>query len=198
MKINKAFTDYYDWAEHLDQIPNDVVYVRTPMVQQNPLGERPGLLCYFIENRRSFRAVIDPTPEEKIVVSDTIYTVIKDDSGRKKIVKSSSDPEVLELSRKVGQPVFKIHNVIHSYNWATKRKDGELEYIIIVDRKIPILSEYGFPQEIGAEAIFGKIDYFVRNLKYDNPDVSVSTPMGNKEKIVSHGFDLRQSFRHRK
>jgi hypothetical protein len=40
MKINKAFTDYYDWVEQLDPIPNDVVYVRTPMVQPNPLDTR--------------------------------------------------------------------------------------------------------------------------------------------------------------
>lgn len=205
MHIKSPFVDYYDWVQNIDPIPGDVVYDRSPMAQSNPLGERPNLfgykpelLCYFsdfsLPNRldRKFE-------QEYIVVSDALYVRHFDSEFKKKVLtKTNSNPEsILALSRMVGQPVFRIADVIHSYNWGETRKFGESERITIVDRKIPILADYGFPKIEDSHVMFSKIDYFVRNLKYENPDITPATPMENKDKIVSHGFDLKQSFRHR-
>ena len=71
-------------------------------------------------------------------------------------------------------------------------------YVALVDRTIPKLQDYGFPKEITAEDIAASADYFVRNLIHEVPDQAPINPMSEKEKILAHGFDLTQSFRHRK
>ncbi len=61
--------------------------------------------------------------------------------------------------------------------------------------EIPILSYFRFFGVIPAEEIWIEISAFIGWLK-DHPEIP--NKQSNKEKIVSHGFDLKKSFRHRK
>jgi hypothetical protein len=95
-------------------------------------------------------------------------------------------PEVLELSRKVGAPVF-------TFDHKSWRND-----IVHVDGNIPILGTMGVPALIPAEQLYQDIAYFIGNTIKLSPDMMPATVMTDKEKIAAAGFDLKQSFRHRK
>lgn len=92
----------------------------------------------------------------------------------------------IELSRLVGAPVFKID----SYTRGT----------VTIAEHVPNLGELGFPAIYPADQIFQDISYFMANQIKESPDVAPvgKPPQSNKEKIEAHGFDYKQSFRHRK
>ena len=69
---------------------------------------------------------------------------------------------------------------------------------IVIDKNIPILQEYGINHYIQPEQLYQDIAYYVSNKMVTSPDLEVHDNMTDKEKIVQHGFDLKQSFRHRK
>lgn len=93
------------------------------------------------------------------------------------------EPIGLEISKKIREPVF------------TFRESGRS---IVVDSEIPRLSEIGFPAFESPEQLYQNISYFMANTINDSPDMMPRTHMSDKERIVQHGFDLKQSFRHRK
>ena len=94
-----------------------------------------------------------------------------------------SEP-LLELSRKVGAPVF-------SFDTSYRTDD------IIVDGEIPILGNIGFPSKMKSQQLYQDIAYFLGNVMKLSPDMMPATTMTDKEKVLQHGFDGRVSFRHR-
>ena len=99
----------------------------------------------------------------------------------------NNNPIYTEISRVVGTPVFTIID-------NTYYKEG---YDIRVDKNIPILKDYGIPALISAEQMYQDLSYFVGNTIRGSPDLIVHDNMSDKEKTLQHGFDLKQSFRHR-
>jgi hypothetical protein len=93
-------------------------------------------------------------------------------------------PAVLELSRKVGAPVFTFES---SYRHQTAKVDGN----------VPILATMGIPALIPAEQLYQDIAYFLGNTMKGSPDMMPPTVQTDKEKIAAAGFDLKASFRHR-
>lgn len=91
---------------------------------------------------------------------------------------------ILELTRLLSQPVLKIyHN----------------RYAVLVDKNIPRLTEYGFHNNIDAEQLYQNLEYWFGNLRHTpSPDLAPPVTLSDKDRIVQHGFDLKQSFRHRK
>lgn len=62
--------------------------------------------------------------------------------------------------------------------------------------RTPKLGELGFVQYYSPEQLYQELAMFISNeLK---PFVDPPSPMSNIEKVVSHGFDKKASFRHRK
>jgi hypothetical protein len=94
------------------------------------------------------------------------------------------------LSKFIQQPVFLINRV--GYDFTIKK------HRIVIDKNIPVLSEYGVAHYIQPEQLYQDIAYYVSNKMVLSPDLEVHDNMTDKEKIVQHGFDLKQSFRHRK
>ena len=70
--------------------------------------------------------------------------------------------------------------------------------IMEVNEFVPNLGIHKIAHYYPAEQIYQDIEYFLTNTMHENPDNSPPTKMVDSEKIVSHGFDIRQSFRHRK
>jgi hypothetical protein len=101
---------------------------------------------------------------------------------------NSHAPELVKLSRLIDAPVFVISN--SQFNTP--------EGCIRIESEIPILKDYGIPQIFTPQQLYQDISYFVGNTINESPDLAPPTSMGNSEKIVQHGFDLKQSFRHRK
>ena len=98
--------------------------------------------------------------------------------------------DLLSISRDLDAPVFMISSI---------RSDGR-KFHFYINKKIPTLSNYGFASVISPEQMYQNIEYFISNLINECPDLAPipKPPMTNKEKILSHGFDLKKSFRHRK
>lgn len=99
------------------------------------------------------------------------------------------DSRLIELSRKVGAPVFVIDRL--SRNW---RRDG---YTIGVDPLCPILKDLGMASLVPAEQMYQELAYFMGNTMHPSPDVKPPVEVSNRDKILAAGFDLKQSFRHR-
>jgi len=91
-----------------------------------------------------------------------------------------SDPRLIEISREIQAPVFCLC------------PDG-------VEGDVPILGNLGIPSIISAEQIYQDLSYFMGNIINEVPDLQPAgkPPMTDKERILSHGFDMKASFRHR-
>lgn len=94
-------------------------------------------------------------------------------------------PEVLALSRQVNAPVF---------TFTSSFRNNKVN----VDGNVPILSTMGIPALIPAEQLYQDIAYFLGNTMKGSPDLMPATAQTDKEKILSAGFDIKASFRHRK
>jgi hypothetical protein len=98
-------------------------------------------------------------------------------------------PILTEIARMVGAPVY----CINSVRWTTDKK-----YQITVDQNIPVLANYDIPTIISPEQLYQDLSYYVANTMHPSPDLIVNDNQSNREKILGHGFDVKQSFRHRK
>lgn len=94
------------------------------------------------------------------------------------------DSALIELSKKVGHPVYIIKEIV----------GGQ----IYIESKIPKLLDYGIPSILPSTLIYQDLVYFLSNVLKDSPDMQPPIKMDDKLKIASHGFDLVKSFRHRK
>lgn len=93
----------------------------------------------------------------------------------------------LELSQKIKQPVFKI---LGDY-YLNRRQ-------VAIDSEIPILADTGIQSLVDPYQMYQDIAYFIGNTLIENPDIAPPVVVGEKDRIVAHGFDLKQSFRHRR
>jgi len=99
--------------------------------------------------------------------------------------------DLVELSRKLNAPVFCIRG--SHYNWETKQSG------MMIDGDIPILANLGIPKIISPEQMYQNLSYFLGNTINGNPDAMPigRPPLTDKERVLSHGFDTKESFRHR-
>lgn len=95
-----------------------------------------------------------------------------------------------EISRRIKQPVFVIDSFHYGWTSGTTTFD--------IQENIPILQNLQFTKFYGPEQLYQEIAYYISNKMVDSPDLVVNNNMTDKEKIVQHGFDYKQSFRHRK
>jgi hypothetical protein len=93
-----------------------------------------------------------------------------------------------DIARIIGSPVYCVDRIQRGY------KDIEVH----IDPNIPILANYEIPTIISPEQLYQDLSYYVANTMHPSPDLIVNDNQTDKEKIAGHGFDLKQSFRHRK
>jgi hypothetical protein len=91
-------------------------------------------------------------------------------------------PEAGALSKRLKAPVFKFDN----------------HYSTRVYGRCPLLSEYGIPPVLEPEQAYQEISMFLMSVVNESPDSMPRAEMTNVQKVESHGFDKRISFRHRK
>lgn len=102
--------------------------------------------------------------------------------------------KMIDAHNIINQPVFVIE-----YPHTKMMQFGDF----IIDNNItryyiPLLSETGLPSIYPAEQIYQDISYFMGNEMKSTPDIKPPVEISNDNKIEGHGFDLKQSFRHRK
>jgi len=98
---------------------------------------------------------------------------------------------LIELSRLVGTPIF----IINGMRWVEDKKIRKLS--ISVEGTAPHVGNMGLASIYPAEQIYQDLNYFLTNKMQASPDVMPRSVQTDKEKISQHGFDLKQSFRHR-
>lgn len=92
-------------------------------------------------------------------------------------------PQSVALSKRLKAPVFKF--------------DSHHGYPRVYGR-YPLLSEYGIPSVLQPEQAYQEISMFLMSVVNEAPDSMPRTEMSSVQKVESHGFDKRISFRHRK
>lgn len=218
MIIKSRFKDYYDYVAHIYGGGDpSIVYVRepfTPMVD----GYRNSVDVPY-DNKTIFdydHYLIGKFGDKRfkwLSVNGCQYLIV---SGRQnfgwQVITEENHPEIwkflskpspwfakqkkkatdyfgvfrnsnLDISKAVKAPVF-------TFNFC----DG----LVVVDSEIPTLQDIGFDKIIKPEQLYQDISYFIVNVMKESPDMMPPTKMTDKEKIQQHGFDLKQSFRHRK
>lgn len=212
MKIKSKFKDYYDYVAHAYGWADEkITYVRDRFPHTGD-----GLKSFFINfsgdilspPSRFSRNVIDhefkwvivagkyylilaPAYTEDWFLYSPTHPVAKELMDSPSMYLGFEDNRLIELSRVLKAPVFCIKGT--NYNWRAKRIDVEVNY------DIPNLGELGFASIISPEQMYQDISYFMGNVIHISPDMmpEPNPAMTDKERILSHGFDLRASFRHR-
>jgi hypothetical protein len=102
----------------------------------------------------------------------------------------------IAISKKLDRfvPVFIIENC-ERLSTSRRTYDWRYEYEINVDVHLDSL---GFACMRSAEQAYQEIETYIVNVLRVNPDKAVPVQVADKDKINQHGFDLKQSFRHRK
>lgn len=214
MKIHSSFKDYYD---HIGNMygggdPN-ILYLRKPLV--NPSlpdiqlrgnfntyhtrfkGYSVAWLCVNAHYYMCLKLDMSDIDDPWIVFSEKnfpeIWNIVKEENQRytgagiftrrdTTYYCGSYSEELLKASRILKAPVFFLY-------------DG---YYNPICEYIPKLGDMGFATVKTPEQMYQETAYFLGNLMHESPDLAKPSIMDDKQKIQSHGFDLKQSFRHRK
>lgn len=213
MIIKSPFKDYYDFVAHqFGGGDPRVVYVRNRL---KPLYHTAGqaypdslvvnteYLCEDDMRPQEFRYGIDFTKCSWLVICGKRYLLVEEnlydlnskpqmyseEKNRKRYIGSLSRAFV-DVAKQLRTPVFIVESIGYS------RKVGRSH--VLVSTEIPILKNTGIASLISPYQMYQDIAYFVGNTLNDNPDITPPASVGEKDRIVGHGFDLKQSFRHRK
>lgn len=222
MRILSKFKDYYDFAQpYYDGGENTVTFIREQKTYEKDLDKF--LVKDFSANQRIAwkhpQAYVD-FPEIEEAFGGSIYAeqyfiaVVDQLVSFHKITLDPNQPEDFYFSTERGVKVLKINRYRSNKNTIPEilktsdyKKVVELQHefgspIILIrfvsNKKIkivvnPILMEYKINHLLGdSKQIYQEIEMWLTN--YNNK--IVESNITDKEKIVSHGFDKKTSFRH--
>lgn len=105
------------------------------------------------------------------------------------------DPLLINACGEVKHPIFVITSIEHK---TTTWRDENITTVLKIDENIPVLKDLGFSSIMKPEILYQEIEYFISNVLRENPDIKPPVEISDKHKIPQHGFDVKQSFRHRK
>ena len=225
MKIISPFKDYYDYLIHQYGEDKSIIYHRNHIVANDTISKeckkvlrsipyyskyssqgednlRFRWLCvcgkYYLLVARGYEKTISGykySPYHLVTEKD-IIDIRSDYSGgfsRNKIdtnyLVGFESPKLIEIHKFLKTPVF------------TWDGYGFGDYDVIDNQtryRIPKLADYGIPSVLPPETIYTRLEYFLVNVMKDAPDSKPPVEIIDKYKITGHGFDLKQSFRHRK
>lgn len=201
MKLISRYRDFYDHISHIFGVDEKIVYVRDVIPHTEVISSViPGYrkLCEFKHH------LVHGEVTTIIVIVDKMYFVVRTSGGERVVDpygrtinsryffrdKSHTDPEmILSFTKKVGVPVYRINRI---------RSEGD-KLVATIDSKTPRISDIsGLVGMLDAQQTYQSIAYAIANQLKPSPDTSPPIEIDDKYKIVAAGFDLKQSFRHRK
>lgn len=91
---------------------------------------------------------------------------------------------VVELSKALKAPVFMFTR--------------PYSYTFEVSKHVPSLASMGMQAVVDPQSMYRDLEFFINNVLRDSPDLAPPVQVSDKDRVVQHGFDLKQSFRHRK
>lgn len=197
MRIISKFKDYYDHISHIYGIDDRVIYTRTPFPDGTKLdtegirriatyGSNVGVSHRWISVCAKYYLIReDHLKQKRELITEQHPDYPKYVERRfglsKNWLNHDESPELMRMSKDLNAPVFAI---------------GPFGLVL----EIPKLGELGFSKIIPPEQMYQGIEYFLSSKIKDSPDITPAPkpPMTDKERILSHGFDAKVSFRHRK
>lgn len=135
-------------------------------------------------------------PKEYLVISDELEDLLLDELtswGQEKLNLNTPRQYLVDLHKIANSPII----MIMSNNYMPAPKQMRQ---FLIDADIPNLSTIkGFAKRYSKEQVYQDISYWIANILNESPDVQPQgrPPQSDKEKILSHGLDLKRSFRHR-
>ena len=213
MRIVSKFKDYYDYISHEFGEDPGVVYLRkslTPAQQRaipansgfaNNLADIVGRhgatidhsLVFVVVGCRVFpfiRSIPAPFQRQPIVEKVELVSAkhealfLRDHRSRKPKPLYPEVPDnrrLAEIIRLVGAPVFCLHQ-----SW----------YRCVVDERVPVLADWGFPSILPATEAWQSIYTTLTSVLRADPDKAPPVALANDDRVVKAGFDLKTSFRH--
>lgn len=203
MKIISRVKDYYDYLQGVYGVDEKLVLDRTDFYKPTfeSYWNEPEKICFFICDKLIECLYLPKT--KSLLFGDAIKAVSE------KIEKSwhrLEDDDTYKYDKKNGDDKWSRDRYIY-FKFTDKNYDvnDRFNCPIIVYRhsdrnldtkveghKFPVLQDFGFGKIIPAETMWINLSNWL-----SKPKPLVDT-MTNKEKILSHGFDLKDSFRNTK
>lgn len=138
-----------------------------------------GFTEFHIINTKDDVEVIEKlTKYQKYAWQNSIKRELSDYLGTKSDI-------LVDISMKIDQPVYIIGDIYNNHD-------------VVIESRIPVLEELGFASIIKPELLYQEIAYYISNVMVESADIKPPTIVSNKDRIQQYGFDLKQSFRHRK
>lgn len=196
MKIHSNFYDYYDYCQYDNDVPLDIVFRRV----DDTFPEKDGKARFlYVKKNNGFKVCED----YQMTIGKFVHTGVIVICGRPfylgeddKILPyytcfedstNNVNPKIHDITAALKVPVLLFTNTFSSHGGGP-----------IVHHFHPCLKEFGLDKIVPPEKMYFEIETYLRTVAHPNPDLMPPVSMSDKEKIVSHGFDNKQSFRHRK
>jgi len=187
MRIISKYKDYYDYLQGIYGVDQNKIFIRKNILKEEDLNldfEKEKYYYYaFAINHKIYSLVrtaegIYPISEEVLKRLGVEY--LEWDSAFRYYSKINHSPtDINKVTRK--PIVLSWNNLWHELNWI-KDKD-------------PLMKSFSFHKILSAKELYIEVESFFGWIK-DNPPIPDNQT--DEEKILSHGFDLKISFRHRK
>lgn len=216
MIIKSPFTDYYDHAAFLYGMPDpSVVYPREPLPDDARIPDAS--FVFGLNN-----SVLRNTYVKLIVVVGYMYLVKKRDE-RWRVFGINTFPEYFIGTEEFEKRTKNFGPYRGQFGFPQARsvitdRQGKYDHVAfqtcrdlkmpvfaisqfgthgVIEQEVPKLGDYGIPSVLPPEQVFQMIEYFLMNSINESPDTMPRSEMADIDKVVSHGFDKKISFRHR-
>ncbi len=179
--IGKFKKDYDNQATgfHTGIAVDDKYRLHSSLLIKDSLYGNTYVSDFLILNGKSYPLVLASTYPHKYALADETNTINKSRFYHKQ----TNDVDLVKLSKLVGRHAF-IFSSGHSYY-----HEGSCSVL----GEFPNLEEIGLAKIIDPLTMYTETVNFISSHFTDTGEVA--TVMDNKSKIVSHGFDLKTSFR---
>lgn len=220
MKIISPFKDYYDYVAHLYGVDDTIVYVRkefgeSVIVDTYKEFNKCGIFNTFyygygsayaeraywsfqwiVVCGRRWLAMSRGNVYRLLTIEDyrkfgvTIPTWIRKRDNPLAILYPPIEDSLVNWSIKLNAPVFGVEcNALSPVDeW-----HGSIE----LSKAIPRLDSLGFSRMLHPNEMYMNIYNFISNVLRESPDKRPPVEVDNRTRITAHGFDLKESFRHR-
>ncbi|MCF6297925.1 MAG: hypothetical protein L3J08_08085 [Flavobacteriaceae bacterium] len=184
MKIISKYKDYYDYLQGIYGIDQNKIFQRTNIIEEQDFDldfEKEGYYFYLF------------------AINNKIYSLIRTSKGFSPISENTLKLLGFEQSY-LFEKVLDLNKTKTEINKETRKPivmaflDGDYEIDWIKD-KDPLMQSFSFHKILSAKDLYIEVETFLGWIK-DNPPIPNNQT--NKEKIISKGFDMKISFRHRK
>lgn len=215
MRIISKVKDYYDFVGKIYGEDDTIIYNRLDLSDQE--YKKVEIEAPFSKNSQVFSVPYNYylSSIHQLIICGHVFTVYKELSYDENSYKLVDDEKLASIIDDAKRYNPYCNTLDHYYKGEYVKQAADIckaagQPVVIfcgndrdvktvyLSRRIPNLGELGISAFYKPEELFQKIQQFIANVIRTNPDIAVPVAQDNNNKIVSHGFDLKTSFRHRK